>query len=143
MNLSELEELCNKATPLGERCPEQMYLFSADGGLVAQMRDYHGDDPNYSSDYEFYFAARTALPELIARVRELEANNAFMKDVFEKQKDYIEKGINRDLENSRLRAALGEMKGILSAHEHAIRADAGNTNWQIMVDKVREALRPR
>lgn len=52
----------------------------------------------------------------------------------------IAKVHEQEVEISNFRKALNEMKGMLGAHEHAIRSDAGNTNWQVMIEKVNTAL---
>lgn len=68
--LIDLKALCEKATPIGERCPEKMYLFCPEGDLIMQVR--HRPDGNTDTNYEFYYAARTAVPELIERIEYLQ-----------------------------------------------------------------------
>lgn len=61
----------------------------------------------------------------------------------QKQENETLRAVNARLveQLAKARSTLREMSGILSAHEHVVRQDAGNTNWQCMVDKTSEALR--
>jgi hypothetical protein len=81
--IQKLRELEAEATPLGERCPHKVYLFSKNGDLVVQMRGMGSqgkpDAIPMDDNYEFYYSIRKAAKALLDEIVELRADNAKMK----------------------------------------------------------------
>ena len=79
--LDELSRLCESATPFGNekfmRCVHGARIYTEDS---AGNRDLIADF--YSvNNREFYFAARAAMPELIAELREAQAGKAGCEEI--------------------------------------------------------------
>ena len=126
-----LEDICAKANEIGP-CPHPPPDVYFDQRFVRSRVCRKCSLERSSAKSEVL----SALPKLLEERREWMQGVAFDPRVRQLCDDKVK--LLEKIE--RLRAALLEMKGMLSAHEHAIRADAGNTNWQCMVDKVSVAL---
>lgn len=88
-----------------------------------------------------------AVAELIAEVRRLqirvlEWEEGFNKLVAERLDDMSARMAQAHFirENQSLRSALKELVSMVRTHEAAIRADFGNTNWEVFHEKARAAL---
>lgn len=51
------------------------------------------------------------------------------------------KNVELEAENRKLRSALSELWATMRTHETAIRHDFGNTNWEVVNEKVNAALK--
>jgi hypothetical protein len=96
---------------------------------IARLRSGYLADEN-GNEY-------VAVCVLKEKIRELEGERSAALNDRDKFHNYWYSAAKRA---DRFEKALKEIRGMLSAHEYAIRADGGNTNWTVMDEKVRAAL---
>lgn len=98
IDIDELERLSAQVTPLSWNVDSLGNVFSADGKLIVPLNHYDGERIPRNIDARYIVGACNAVPELIARLRRLEAipRTAFLDETIQLHNHFMHSwGIDR------------------------------------------------